>query len=216
MYFYPLHLVRQLPVSNECRLLLYEVFHDAVLRAHEGQSLDVSLRVSELPQTDVDKLSAAVMELKTGSLTALGLALGGIVGGLRGDQLACLVEFGRSFGVALQMFDDVGNLTSHKDPEKQMEDLKNRRISYVWGYAARCMNQENYHEFLSKVKRLPDREPLMDFFAKSEFIGRAKSEASTYLEKAFDSLMLGCPQLRGNCQSLKQLQDLGEVFKHAF
>lgn len=216
MYFYPMTLIRKLEVADECKQLLYEVFHDATLKAHEGQSLDVSLRVSDLPQGDVARLSGAVMDLKTGSLTALGLALGAIVGGLRGKELEALVTFGRRFGVALQMFDDIGNLASQNDPEKRMEDLLNRRISFVWGFAAKQMSVEQYQEFLELVNQLPEAEPMQNFLLQYEFVSRAKREAAELLEDSFAKLLSVWPALSTKNLALGQLQSLGEILNHAF
>lgn len=217
MYFYPLSIIRQLGVTDECKQRLYEAFHDATLTAHEGQALDVSLRVSELPQSDVPRLSGAVMDLKTGSLTALGLALGAIVNGLRGESLQQLMHFGRRFGIALQMFDDVGNLASQNDPEKSMEDLRNQRISFVWGFAAKQMPADLYKEFLQLVDRLPDSAPMWEFLRQYEFVSRAKQEAASFLQDSLDQLLGMWPQLAmPQRRAIKDLRSLGEMLNHAF
>ncbi len=57
----------------------------------------------------------AAIEGKTASLYATACRIGGIVGGLPRDQVDALTEYGRTFGVAFQLVDDVLDLVSSEE-----------------------------------------------------------------------------------------------------
>ena len=144
LYFHPFEIIRSLPIGRALADRMCAAFESNVARAHYGQALDVGIKADVVVQSEVEPLSRSIMDFKTGSLTALGLTLGGQFAGLPEKDCDALSECGRGVGVALQMFDDVGNLTSRKDPEKSLEDLTNRRLSWVWGFAASSLSRDDY------------------------------------------------------------------------
>ncbi len=131
LYFWPLEDIRNWGLPAERELTLYRVCHEALLRAHFGQALDVSIPITSQPQEKIAEVVKASLELKTGALMALALELGAALRGAPAERRGRLGKFGREFGVSLQMFDDIGNLglgRVERDP-KQFEDLKLLRPS---------------------------------------------------------------------------------------
>jgi geranylgeranyl pyrophosphate synthase len=182
LYFWPLEILRSMGLPEEKELTVYRYYHRTLLRAHFGQALDVGARVDSIEQARVPDTCLATMELKTGALTAFALVLGGILGSASAALVSSLDDFGHGFGVTLQMFDDLGNLTSRKDGSKRFEDLKLRRPSWVWGCAAQCYSRKGYAEFVSAVQRLPETAPLEDWLEKNNFVATAREQILAYLD----------------------------------
>jgi geranylgeranyl pyrophosphate synthase len=58
-------------------------------------------------------------------------------------------EFGRDLGIALQMFDDLGNVLGIREPAKKYEDLVLYRPSWAWG----CRRKNEFATELRAVCR---------------------------------------------------------------
>jgi len=186
LYFWPFEIMDQWNLSSEQRLSLSRKCHRALIRAHSGQALDVGVAISDLPQDKVRAVCLASLELKTGALTALAFELGAELGGASFELLKIISDFGNKFGIALQMFDDLGN-TQTKIPSdpKQFEDLKNKRPSWVWASAAQYLDSFQYQEFLNKVAELPETESLENYLSQADWMKRAFNEACEYLDQAW-------------------------------
>jgi geranylgeranyl pyrophosphate synthase len=73
---------------------------------------------------------------KTGALTELGVLAGAIAAGADHAQRRALARFGRRFGVALQMLDDLGNLRAPGDDARRWEDVRLGRVTWPWAWLA--------------------------------------------------------------------------------
>jgi geranylgeranyl pyrophosphate synthase len=181
LYFWPLEILRSMGLPKEKELTVYRYYHRTLLRAHFGQALDVGARVDSMEQARVPDICLATMELKTGALIAFALVLGGILGSASEALVSSMDDFGHGFGVTLQMFDDLGNLTSRMNGSKRFEDLKLRRPSWVWGCAAQRYSTKAYAEFVSAVQRLPEAGPVEDWLEKNNFVATAREQTLAYL-----------------------------------
>lgn len=216
LYFWPLELIRDLGLPCERELLVYRHYRETLLRAHFGQALDVGVRIDTLDQERVRGVCLATMELKTGALVAFALVLGALVGGATEKELAPLDEFGRGFGVALQMFDDLGNLRSRISPSKRFEDLALRRPSWVWGYAAHHYRAEVYREFVRAVGKLPERRPLEGWLTRYGLALKAREKAHEYLEGVCCKLEVDLAKRPCNHESVKELRALGRTVSKSY
>jgi geranylgeranyl pyrophosphate synthase len=98
------------------------------------------------------------------------------------EHLSRLNEFGHRFGIVLQMFDDLGNVTGKKEPAKRWEDLRLRRPSWVWACAAEICSGELFQEFSAAVGKLPDAGPLRNWFQREpQFLEECRERAVGYL-----------------------------------
>jgi len=212
LYFWPMELIRELKVDPTQKLLIYEKYQKALLRAHMGQALDVGVRIDSLSRDQIHKVCLLSLELKTGALTSLALSLGAIIGGASDDQLSCIEKFGVDYGIALQMFDDTGNFIGRRDPSKRWEDLYLRRPSWVWACLTVSRDEDLLSSFTHAVNRLPDILALESWIvAHPEFADSCLAQARERLQSAILNLNLyssvagNDPSVHSRIQSLQDL-----------
>lgn len=218
LYFWPFELLRCLELSEARTRLAYELYNRTLLRAHAGQAIDLGANIAHLSQSSVEAACSASLQLKTGALMGFAAWLGGAVAGVSERTLAVLDEFGVDLGVALQMFDDVGNVVGKCDPQKRYEDLMLGRPSWIWACAARCFDRYQYENFLAAVARLPDAARLEGWLDEANLIEIARRAARERLDQVFAQLdrrlvpgdQAGCPR------ALAELRRLGEEIALAY
>lgn len=183
LYFWPLTQLSKLGLDEHQELIAHRICMDVLGKAHFGQALDVGTRIDEVPQDEVAATCLASMELKTGVLMSLALRLGALLSGATATQLEQLDGFGRQLGIALQMFDDIGNFV--KPDQKRFEDLYLRRPTWIWGFAAEHYSSEDYQRLVHAIHCLPDESFLKPWIKITDFVDAAKANASTYLHSVF-------------------------------
>lgn len=117
----------------------------ALARCHEGQALDLAVRIGELDPREAPGVVAATTQLKTGALCRLAVELGALAG-LARERIALadavpradlIGGFGEHAGNALQMLDDLGSVCAPARRAKGLEDLVERRPTWPWAWLAR-------------------------------------------------------------------------------
>lgn len=136
LYFWALDLIHRLGLPPATELALHRAATTALREGHEGQALDLSVRVTDLAQDEVARTVATVTRLKTGSLMALAATTGALAGGANQERVRAVAGFGRELGAALQMLDDLGGLTREDRAHKGHEDLLLGRPTWPWAWAA--------------------------------------------------------------------------------
>jgi geranylgeranyl pyrophosphate synthase len=188
LYFWPFELIKKAHLSRQAESLAYERCQRMLLRAHFGQALDVGANIETIEQEQVAGVCLASMELKSGALMGFALVLGGLVAELPERGLAVLDEFGQDLGVALQMFDDLGNVQGKREPAKQYEDLLLRRPSWVWACAAQDYSAEDYRRFTEVVRQLPGSAPLERWLERTGLIENCRRRALEHMNASFETL----------------------------
>jgi geranylgeranyl pyrophosphate synthase len=216
LYFWPLELLRGLGLPKESELLLYRVYHRTLLRAHFGQALDLGLRIDSIEQREVAGVCLSSMELKTGALASFALVMGAILGGASEKLVSSLEEFGHGFGIALQMFDDLGNLNGKAAPSKQFEDLALRRPSWVWACAAQHCSKDDYEKFVTAVRKLPDSQALKDWLREHDLRAKGNDEAHRHFAFTYRKLEVALRETRFSRGSFEQLRKLGRKVAEAY
>lgn len=207
LYFWPLRNIEELDLPADVRIRLYQECHSTMLRAHFGQAIDIGTPVTSLEQERIPEVCLATLQLKTGALMSLAMKLGAILGGVERDRLRAIDRFGHQFGVALQMFDDIGNLASNKNSEKRFEDLRNSRPGFVWSVAAQTMSKRDFETFRELAKGLPLSEgELLDHVTRTGLLDAARAKASAYLDDAFEKLETAVRPEPSLVTRLKRLQ----------
>jgi geranylgeranyl pyrophosphate synthase len=140
MYFLGVEQIERLGLPPETALMLHRRVNRTLLDCHRGQALDLGLRIGEVARIEIPPVVAEITLLKTGALTALAMAVGAIAAGGNPEQVACAERFGRDLGLALQQFDDMGNLTSKHVGRKRHEDLHHGRLTWPWAWAAETLD----------------------------------------------------------------------------
>jgi len=220
LYFWPLMLVATMRLAPEKELWVQRLCHRMMVKLHCGQALDSGVTIDTLPQDKAPGVCMASMELKTGAMTALAFELGSAAAESPGNQgwpLPALDEFGHGFGIALQMFDDIGNLQGRKEPEKRYEDLIARRPCWVLAYAAQNFPRRIYQSFIEAVHLLPDDGPLQNWIAEQDFLGKALRDALKYLERVHQRFERSLRSWRHNkAGALEQLRLLGQQVSNSY
>ena len=193
-------------------------FSRMLLRAHFGQALDVGTDIENIKQDEMPGVCLAAMELKSGALMGFALVLGGLLANVPARGLAVLDEFGHDLGVALQMFDDLGNVQGKREPAKQYEDLLLHRPSWVWACAAQDYSREDYRQFTEVVRKLPDRQPLERWLKRSGLIERCRRRAVAHMNAAFDALAdkLDKENISWSHEVFRELRGVGKAIAEAY
>jgi Polyprenyl synthetase len=152
----------------------------------QSQAIDLGSRVDRLPQSCVAEVCRASMALKTGALMVFAMVLGGAIGGATKETIFALDEFGRELGVALQMFDDLGNVLGIREPSKRYEDLTLCRPSWAWACAAKTSSPNGYQQFVSAVNQIPDARELEAWVDRHHLIQTMRDSAPDQLESAYN------------------------------
>jgi geranylgeranyl pyrophosphate synthase len=218
LYFWPAQLIKGLELPSRTALSVYECYHRTLLRAHFGQAMDLGSRIDRLLQTRVPEVCLATMDLKTGALMGFAMMLGAAIGGATEAAITLLDQFGRDLGIALQMFDDLGNVLGIREPAKKYEDLVLYRPSWAWGCAARTSSPQSYEQFVAAVGKLPDARELENWIDKHRLIQRMRESARHRLESALDYLEAGLESkhVRWSVRGFEEIRELGEEIALAY
>ncbi len=218
LYFWPFQMLKELQLPSDQLLFLYEYYQQTLLRAHFGQALDLGARVDTLPQDRVRNACVASMKLKTGALMGFAFVLGGAIAGAGKTALDLFDEFGTDLGVALQMFDDLGNLTGKSEPAKRYEDLMLYRPSWAWACAANVSSPDEYKNFLTAVSKLPNTKLLDAWLVNYGLLEVGRESARRHMQFAFDKLETGLDAagVRWSRGAFKELRALGKEIAVAY
>jgi geranylgeranyl pyrophosphate synthase len=218
LYFWPFELIKDLKLSSPTTLLVYEYYHRTLLRAHFGQALDLGSRVDKLLQARVPEVCLATMELKTGALMGFAMALGAAIVGVKQAIISVLDRFGCDLGVALQMYDDLGNVLGIREPSKQYEDLVLYRPSWAWACAAKSTLPNEYDRFVAAVNNLPTADEVDSWIDRHNLIQKMREGARCRLDTAFQRLELGlqAQHVRSSVRGLEELRALAAEVSAAY
>jgi geranylgeranyl diphosphate synthase type I len=139
-YFLPYRIIAgHEGLTPQQRLRLYEVVNQTFLRAHIGQAMDIH-QGKNVTRTDLEQMIDGhgidrllqMHALKTGAFSEGLAAMAAIIAGVdETTHLACSV-FGREFGVAFQILDDVRNFSDSPRWTKVCgEDLTGGKPTYA-------------------------------------------------------------------------------------
>ena len=188
LYFWPFEWIRRLELPESLELKLYRMMHATLFRAHLGQALDLGAAIDAVEQSLVPSLCLAAIELKTGELMSLALGAGATLAGAEPERLATILSFGRRFGMALQMSDDLGNLSLPRGASKRMEDLRLLRPTWAWAFAAANSTEDVYKQFVLAARALPDDAPMELWLREQDFKTRARSAVAEHAHESLTSL----------------------------
>jgi len=218
LYFWPFEVLKDSGLSRDQLLTVYEHCHRTLLRAHFGQAIDLGAKVNHLAQSSVAEVCFASIKLKTGALTGFAALMGGAVASASEMTLTVLDDFGVDLGMALQMFDDLGNVIGKCDPLKRYEDPSLSRPSWVWACAADLSDAYSYEGFLAAVARLPDATLLEKWLDSNDLIEVTRKSAREHLELAFARLerRLAANDIAWSARAFNELRQLGEEIAVAY
>jgi geranylgeranyl pyrophosphate synthase len=179
LYFQAIDQIQKLQLCLEDELQLRTHLNRIFLKAHFGQAVDLGTQMRGVPQEEVRSICLTSMELKTGALMSLAFDLGALIAGPKKPSNLQSLNFAKRFGIALQMFDDIGNFIA--PPPKGKEDLMNGRPTWIWAIASQLASQPDYARFIEATQQLPNTATLNAWAQEFDLIPTAKREASNYL-----------------------------------
>ena len=140
LYCWALDLLGGLGLGPRIELELHRRATRTMLRCHQGQGLDLSVRICETPQHLVPSLVQTSTSLKAGELLELAALLGAVGAGADRERVAALATFGNELGVGLQMLDDLSGVLNPSRRHKAIEDLRLQRPTWNWAWMARDLD----------------------------------------------------------------------------
>jgi geranylgeranyl pyrophosphate synthase len=154
LYFLPQVLLGRIALSAEARLSAHERLSLCLLRCHEGQALDLQVRVDQLQQRDVAQVALTITRLKTGGLLGLAAALGALAAAAPGEHVSAIAALGRELGVGLQMLDDLSGVLNSARRHKALEDLRHGRVTWLWAWLAQELDRSAYDAFVRELQEV--------------------------------------------------------------
>lgn len=158
----------------------------ASLAACEGRFMDMEA------QERLDMTADAYMRMadaKTGALYACAMELGALAANADADARSGFAERGRKLGVALQMLDDLRQLSTEPGAEPS-DDVMNKKKLYPVVLAFEMANPAQRRRlgdyYFKRVLEPSDLRGLSDAIRETGAADRAEREAAALLEQALD------------------------------
>jgi geranylgeranyl pyrophosphate synthase len=156
LYFLPLQLLADLGLPPPTELGLYRAMTSAMARCHVGQAVDLGVRVDELAQDEIASTVRFVTTCKTAALTELATSLGAIAAGAGDGRRRALARFGRRFGMALQMLDDLAGVQGRQGDARRWEDVRLGRVTWPWAWLAERSSPERFARLQRAARAVAD------------------------------------------------------------
>ena len=214
LYFLPLALLPRLGLPDELRLALYEDISAALLRCHQGQALDLSVRITSVRRSEVPALVAGTTRMKTGSLMRLGAILGARTAGGSPEQIEAVGRFGVELGIGLQMLDDWSGIGVDDRREKGIEDIRLARPTWPWAWLGEEIDELGYAELVRQVRGLS-----IDWEAE-RVLQRMRTTlapiAGGRIRSHLDGALAGLRAEFGECAQLEEIRQDVDKLERAF
>jgi geranylgeranyl pyrophosphate synthase len=143
MYFRAMEFITASALCESMRCRLSQELVRIARVCHEGQALDLSARLDRLPAEDWYAIAESISIHKTGVLVELSMRMGAIAAGCNQHLEERLGRFGCQIGVALQMRNDLDELSSVAEDAaagrelSRVDDLKNGRVTWPWAWLSK-------------------------------------------------------------------------------
>jgi geranylgeranyl pyrophosphate synthase len=210
LYFAPHQLLEELALPAPTELELRRSIERNVLRCHYGQALDLGVQLGSLTQREVPDVVSLSTRLKTGSLLELSAEIGAIAAGAGPALRRELKSFGRSYGVALQMLDDVSGLFEERRAHKGHEDLLHGRPTWPWAWLAQRQDEVSYSRLQHRAREVERRELHPEALAKQ----LRKELGSAPYRDIHGKLARALARLEPHVASRRLLDPLAEEIEH--
>ncbi len=192
LYFVALSRLDELELEPRTMNQLTRSAHLCLMRCHEGQALDLTLRIGDVKRSEVAAVARTTSLLKTGALMGFAARLGASVAQAAPAQIESLASFGERIGVGLQMLDDLGSFVSPQREHKALEDLAGQRVGWVWAWASEVIDEVSFKQLARQVSRGDELDQARLRLADAvqslgrERVREALSQALRELETHFD------------------------------
>jgi geranylgeranyl pyrophosphate synthase len=160
-------------------------------QCHEGQAIDLATRIDEVTPRQAQATVVAISRWKTGRLVSLAAWCGAHAACGEASTLQAAAAFGCRVGICLQMRNDLDELAAFVAGAERCDDLRNRRVTWPWVWAAGELPPPAFAALQRRARRaVRDREALRvvarDLFDLSR--PRAAPAINARLDRAADRL----------------------------
>ncbi len=181
MYFWALDQLAGLDVAATAGRAILRLAVTTLRECHEGQALDLSVRVFDLEPARVPPVVAAVTRGKSAALMAMAAQLPALAAGAAPAVVDGLGALGAGLGTGLQMLDDLGGLGRARRV-KGLEDLRGGRATWPWAWLAEQDDQLAYARLQHRARAATDDDELAHvaelLYAEVEAVGRTRARAA--------------------------------------
>jgi geranylgeranyl pyrophosphate synthase len=194
MYFRALELAASAyDDSARCAGLLKK-FIEVARQCHEGQAIDLSTRVDEVTPRQAQATALAISRWKTGRLVGLAAWCGGHAAAGSPETLRAVAAFGCHVGICLQMKNDLDELREFISGAERCDDLKNRRVTWPWAWAAADLSAVGFAALQQRLEQ-QQRASLRGLASKllAVTMERAMRAINTRLDRAVERLSAVTP-----------------------
>jgi geranylgeranyl diphosphate synthase, type II len=178
--------------DNNLKAKLFTIFNKMAIEVCEGQQYDMNFeRRNDVTLDEYIRM----IELKTSVLIAAAFQMGALIGGASDEDSFQLYEFGRNFGIAFQIQDDI--LDSFGDPEKFGKkvggDIIQNKKTYLVLQSYQLANDAQRID-LQRLMTTPTEnetekiETVRSLFQELDVLNYAQTAMYQFLEKSFKAL----------------------------
>jgi geranylgeranyl pyrophosphate synthase len=200
MYFRALELAGLAHDDPGRSATLLQRFIEVARQCHEGQAIDLATRVDDVTPRQAQATAMAISRWKTGRLVSLAAWCGAHAAGGDADALRAVSGFGCRVGICLQMRNDLDELTALVAGADRCDDLRNRRVTWPWAWAAIELDTDGFALMQRRLRQLPQQPATIRPFARDllhVIQGRAAAAIATRLDRAIDRLTTATGADRG-------------------
>jgi geranylgeranyl pyrophosphate synthase len=159
MYFRALELAGDAFTDPARSAAVLKRFIEVARQCHEGQAIDLSTRIDEVTPRQARATALAISRWKTGRLVSLAAWCGAHAAAGDPKTLRSVAAFGCRVGICLQMKNDLDELVEFVDGADRCDDLRNRRVTWPWAWAADHLPRDG---FAALQRRLTNPQPHPD------------------------------------------------------
>ena len=160
-------------------------------QCHEGQAIDLATPVDEVTPRQAHATALAISRWKTGRLTSLAAWCGAHAAAGGRETLQAVAAFGCRVGICLQMKNDLDELSELVAGSDRCDDLRNRRVTWPWAWAARELSAVQFEALQRRLRQSGDEPVTFRAIAKDLFDAtrsRAAEAIGARLDRAIDRL----------------------------
>ncbi|MGI9176263.1 MAG: polyprenyl synthetase family protein [Pirellulales bacterium] len=180
-------------------------------QCHEGQAVDLATRVDEVTPWQAQVTALVISRWKTGRLASLAAWCGAHAAHGDPPTLQAVAAFGCRVGICLQMKNDLDELRDLLAGSERSDDLRNRRVTWPWAWAAREVSAGQFAAWQLRLRRSQEEPATFRSLAKDLLDathGRGAAAINARLDRAIDRLTaqgVGCEadSLAGVCDVLR-------------
>ena len=191
MYFRALELASAALDDPALSAALVGRFITVARQCHEGQAIDLATRIDEVTPRQAQVTALAISRWKTGRLASLAAWCGAHAAA--GDQqtLQAVAAFGCRLGICLQMKNDLDELCELLDGSDRCDDLRNRRVTWPWAWAASELSARQFTAWQRRLRQSDEQRATFRPLAKDLLDvthRRAAAAINARLDRAIDRL----------------------------